>query len=459
VLVFNHHPWPVSTTVELHLGFGLEADPLRVTAADGTPTPSQGIASRSQIGKRSAAVAFRVDLPPLGVARYALHLPSGGSFAAGAVANPPAMPEVAAPDPAPTEGPSLLSHGEQATVLENALLRVEIDHRTGWLTGLLDKRTGVDLVAGAPGPHLQVCEDPTDTWGHRVVSYAWPGADMPVTRVTVREDGPLRAQLRIEHRWNASTLAEDFLLEADVDALQVRVELDWHEPLHLLKWRVPVALESPTGRVEVPFGSVERAVSGAEEPGQSWIDLSTDAVGLAVLNDAKHGYDLSPATDDAGVSIGITAVRSPPYAWHDPGALDPDGAYAFQDQGLQRFTVLLAPHGPIDVPDLHRRAAELNLRPRAMLESFHEGVLPGRTSWATATPSSVLVTAIKLGEDTDDLIVRAVETSGSAVQAVIELPLVGATIHAELPPSALRTWRVPRDGDPVPVDLLEEYRS
>lgn len=457
VLVFNHHPWPVTATVELHLGFGLEADPLRVTAADGTPVPSQGISSRSQIGRRTgAAIAFRVDLPPLGVARYALHLPAGGSFAAGAVANPPAMPAQAAPAPAATSGPSMLSHLEHGTVLENALLRVVVDHRTGWLTSLLDKRTGADLVAGAAGPHLQVCEDPTDTWGHRVVSYAWPGAEMPVTRVLVREDGPLRAQLRIEHRWRASTLAEDLILEADSDALRVRVELDWHEPLHLLKWRVPVALQSPTGRVEVPFGSVERAVSGAEEPGQSWIDLATDAVGLAVLNDAKHGYDLSPATDDVAASIGITAVRSPPYAWHDPSTLDPDGAYAFQDQGFQHFTVLLAPHGPVDVPDLHRRAAELNLRPRAMLESFHEGTLPGRVSWASASPSSVLVTAVKLGEDSDDLIVRAVETSGSAVQAVIELPIVGRTIRADLPPHALRTWRVPRDGEPVEVDLLEE---
>jgi alpha-mannosidase len=234
----------------------------------------------------------------------------------------------------------------------------------------------------------------------------------------------------------------------------VQVELDWHEPKHLLKWRVPVALESPTGHVEVPFGSVERAVSGAEEPGQSWIDLSTAEAGLAVINDAKHGYDLSPT--EGGASIGITAVRSPPYAWHDPSALDPDGAYAFQDQGLQRFTVLLVPHGPLDLADLHRRSAELAMRPRAMLESFHKGALPGRVSWASASPSSVQVTAIKAAEDSDDLIVRAVETAGAEADAVIELPLVGAVIRARIPPHAIRTWRVPVGGEPVAVDLLEE---
>uniref|UniRef100_UPI0035CBAFCF alpha-mannosidase n=1 Tax=uncultured Amnibacterium sp. TaxID=1631851 RepID=UPI0035CBAFCF len=372
VLVFNHHPWPVSTTVEVHLGFGMEVDAQRVTAADGTPTPSQSISSRSQMGRGAgAAVAFRVDLPPLGVARYALHLADGGALHASAVANPAHLPAVEGPEPPRTTGPSLLTRCGHETVLENAVLRVVVDHGTGWLTSLLDKRSGVDLLDGARGPHLQVCRDPTDTWGHRVVSYAWPGVEMPVTRVLVREDGPLRAQLRIERRWNASTLSDDLVLEAGSDVLEVRVELDWRERMHLLKWRVPVGLEAPTGRVEVPFGSVERAVSGAEEPGQSWIDLSTADAGLAVINDAKHGYDLSPASADASASIGVTAVRSPPYAWHDPSTLDPDGAYAFQDQGLQRFTVLLAPHGPVDVPDLHRRAAQLSMRPRAMLESFH----------------------------------------------------------------------------------------
>ena len=114
------------------------------------------------------------------------------------------------------------------------------------------------------------------------------------------------------------------------------------------------------------------------------------------------------------------------------------------------------PHGPLDVADLHRRSAELTMRPRAMLESFHEGVLPGRVSWAAAAPASVLVTAVKIAEDSDDLIVRAVETSGVDTDAVIELPVVGATIRASLPAHALRTWRVPAGGEPVAVDLLEE---
>ncbi|MGT2426428.1 alpha-mannosidase [Amnibacterium kyonggiense] len=452
VLVFNHHPWPVTATVELHLGFGMEVDPDAITDPDGAAVPAQAIPPRAETGRRrGGSVAFQARLPPFGVARYALR--AATAFAAGAVANQRAAPERPRPPRPPAD--SLLTRLPGRSVLENELLRAEIDHTTGWLTGLLDKRTGADLVGGARGPHLQVCQDPTDTWGHRVVSYAWPGVEPPVTRVLVREDGPLRARVRVERAWRRSTLAEEFVLTTGGDALEVRVELDWHEPMHLLKWRVPVALAHPAGRVEIPFGSIERGVTGAEEPGQSWIDLTEGEVGLAVVNDAKHAYDLSPATAEASASIGVTIVRSPPYAWHDPSELDLDAPHAYQDQGFQRFTVLLAPHGPLDTADLHRRAAELTMRPRAMLESFHEGDLPARASWITASPRSVAVTAIKLAEDGDDLIVRAVETAGADVDAVIELPLVDAVVRARMPARSIRTWRVPRGGPAVEVDLLE----
>ena len=42
----------------------------------------------------------------------------------------------------------------------------------------------------------------------------------------------------------------------------------------------------------------------------------------------KHGYDVSPGVEP---SIGITAVRSPVYSWHDPKLLEPDVAYSYAD--------------------------------------------------------------------------------------------------------------------------------
>ncbi len=463
VLVFNPHPWPVRADVELQ--YGVQPTGVHVVDGDGATTPSQrtqSVATMSDKGR--GATVFRAEVPALGYRLYRLR---GGAAPAGA--------------PWSGAAPSPLSASE--TVLENDVLRMEIDPVTGWLRSLLDKRTGADLVAGARGEHTQVCEDPTDTWGHRVVSYAWPGEAMRTVRVVLREAGPLRARLLVEREWGRSTLVEEFLLDHDADAVEVRVRLDWREQAHLLKLRFPTALTDARATYEIPFGAIERPVDGAEEPAQTWVDLTGRAAagrkrvpaGLAVVNTAKHGFDVLPGGDgragDGGAgtaggpdapSIGMTAVRSPVYSWHDPRLLDPEGVYTYQDQGVQQFRYLLVPHGgDWREADLMRRSAELGSPVRAMLESFHDGSLPDRLSFASDGGGQVVVTAVKGSEDDGaagpDLVVRAVEMSGRPARARIELPLVGRVLEADFGASQIRTFRVPADpaSAVTEVDLVE----
>jgi alpha-mannosidase len=189
------------------------------------------------------------------------------------------------------------------------------------------------------------------------------------------------------------------------------------------------------------------------------------AAGLTVICTTKHGWDVSPA-GSAGLdvpSIGITAVRSPVYSWHDPRLLDPEGIYAFQDQGVQRFSLELVPHaGDWRAAQPARRAALLGAPVRAQQESFHDGDLPARRSFVDDGAGAVMVTAVKGSEDAPphaaaDLIVRAVETRGRPAAARLELPLVDRVIEAEFGPSQVRTFRVPLDpaAEIVEVDLLE----
>ncbi|HEX6499096.1 MAG TPA: glycoside hydrolase family 38 C-terminal domain-containing protein [Micromonosporaceae bacterium] len=445
VLVFNAHPWPVTTQVELQ--YGSQPTGVHVVDSDGAVTVSQrtqSVATTDDKGR--GATVFEAVLPPLGYRLYRLR-PGPAPAGARLSAQPPGTLQVS------------------RTVLENDLLRVEIDPRTGWLSSLLDKRTGVDVVAGARGEHTQVCQDPTDTWGHRVVSYRWPGEAMRTTRITVREAGPLRARLRVEREWHRSTMVEEFLLGHRDDHVEVRVSIDWREQAHLLKLCFPTVVEDPVSTYEIPFGAIEQPVDGGENPAQSWVDITGTVggrpAGLAVVNNAKHGYDVSPGTPGGDTpSIGITAVRSPVYSWHDPRQLDPDGFYSYQDQGVQSFRYLLVPHaGDWRAAGLTRRAAELGAPPRAMLESFHPGGLPPRQSYVSDGGDQVMITAIKGSEDGDgtaDLIVRAVETTGRPARARIELPVVGRVIDADFGAWQIRTFRVPAGGGAVrEVDLVE----
>ncbi|THG29268.1 alpha-mannosidase [Naasia lichenicola] len=456
VVVFNPHPWAIETDVELQ--YGVQQTGVHVVDAEGVPTVSQRVQSVATTDdKGRGAVAFRAELPAFGYRLYRLR--------PGTAANAPASSPLTATD----------------TVLENEHLRVEIDPTTGWLSSLLVKATGVDLAAGtASDQHTQICDDPTDTWGHRVISYAWAGVPMSVDRILLRESGPLRARLRIERSWGRSTFVEELILGHDSRTLKVEATIDWREQAHLMKLRFPTALTAPTATYEIPFGELERPVDGAEEPAQSWVDLTGTAAGtpggLTVIATGKHGWDVSPGDPAAHEavnqhpSIGITAVRSPVYSWHDPRLLEADGIYTFQDQGVQRFRYELIPHaGDHRAARPGRRAIELGSPVRAQLEAFHEGPLAPIGSFADDGGDAVQLTAIKGSEDPSsstsgetggetggaDLIVRAVETRGEATEASIELPLVGRTLTATFGPYQIRTFRVPRDGEITELDLLE----
>ena len=124
-----------------------------------------------------------------------------------------------------------------------------------------------------------------------------------------------------------------------------------------------------------------------------------------------------------GGDIGITRCRSPVYAWHDPRQLDEDGVYEYMDQGLQRSRYRLVPHaGDWRDAGVVRRAAELNQPPFALLESFHDGALPQRASFADDGGGDVVVTVLKGAEDGDALVVRAYETAGRAGHATTRAP-------------------------------------
>jgi alpha-mannosidase len=458
VVVFNPHPWALSTDVTIEFG-GMPLG-AHVVDADDVGTLFQRTRSSSTSDDPSrGAIVFRADLPALGYRLYRIRR------------GPAPMPSVSSSETGAARPESTLTVSEH--VLENDLVRIEIDRETGWISSYRLKAAGtsgatdLDVMHGVDGArHTQICADPTDTWGHRVVSYAWPGESMRLERIVVCERGPLRSRVRIERTWGSSRLVEELVLDHDATAVRVDVDLDWREPAHLLKLRFPTALTDPAATYEIPYGTLERPVDGAEEPAQSWVDVTgtIDGVpaGLTVVTTNKHGYDVSPGDQP---SIGITAVRSPVFAWHDPERLVEHGVYRFQDQGSQSFSYELVPHrGDWRAASPTRRASLLGSPVRAMLESSHPGALPPVCSFAS-DEGSVMITAVKGSQDPvdggrtggADLIVRAVETAGRSASVTLRLPVVDRDLEVEFGPSQIRTFRVPRDpaAPVVEVDLVE----
>jgi alpha-mannosidase len=127
------------------------------------------------------------------------------------------------------------------------------------------------------------------------------------------------------------------------------------------------------------------------------------------------------------------------------------------DQGRQDFRLRLVPHtGDWREAGTVRLAAELNQPAFALLETYHPGDLPQRTSFASVDAAEVVVSVVKGGEDGDgSLVVRAYETAGRGAHARLEL--LGRTWEADFAPWEIKTFRVPRDGEQqvAEVNLLE----
>ncbi len=433
IVVFNPHAWPVTAGVELEFGRFTPTDGL--TDESGVAVPVQTVRSEATVSGWRRRLCFAAAIPPMGYRVYRVG-PRAES------------------DNDEHSIPSLVS---TATSLENEFLRVEIDPERGTISSLIDKRRGIEAVRGGAARPV-VIADPSDTWSHGVFRFDQVAGEFTPTAVTLVETGPVRAVLRVESAYSNSTLRQEFILYAGADQVEVRVTVDWHEHFQMLKLLFGLNLEETVTTYEIPYGVIERAESGDEQPGQAWIDMSGNVpgskalYGLTVLNDGKPSMHSTPG------EIGLTVLRSPIYAHHDPYVPEPGGDYEFMDQGVQRITYALVPHaGNWREGAAVRRAAQLNQPLIPLAETFHPGPLPLAAEFVAAEPANIVVTAVKQAEDGDDMILRCSETAGVATAATLRLAAWNRTVETTFSPFEIKTIRLPNDQSlPVrEIDLIE----
>jgi alpha-mannosidase len=423
MIVFNALTWPVRATVDLET----RRWPAEAVLLDDQDQPIRFQQSPSATVTSRVRLRFTTDLPALGYRVYRL-MPAGPSH-------------------------SFTMVNATDTVLENEALRLEIDPETGHVTRLLDRRTGTEVFAARSAIPV-VIDDQSDTWGHGVTAFDDVVGAFCATSVRLVEAGPVQSVIRVTSRYGASSLTQDFTMRPDGDQIDVRAQLDWREQRTVLKLRFPVSVDNGRVTNEVAYGHVHTAATGDEMPMQSWVDgtgTSRDTevpYGLGVVNDSKYSFDVK------GCDIGMTIVRSPAYAHHDPTPIDPAHGPSYIDQGIQRFAYSLVPHaGGWAEAGIVKRAAELNQQPVAMFVSTNpDGPLDQTNSFIDVQPSNILVTVLKQAEDGSDLILRAFETTKSATDATIVLPTLGRIIESSFAPCEIKTFRIPRD----PTRSLEE---
>ena len=239
-------------------------------------------------------------------------------------------------------------------------------------------------------------------------------------RTRLVETGPVRAILRVESRYGSSTLREDYVLAAGAPYVDVRVTLDWHEQLKLLKLRYPTlgrdADSDLRDALRPPGASEQRGRGAGAIVGRR---LGAAGRGLTVINDAKDGYDVR------GGDIGISAVRSPVWAWHDPRELEEGGDFELHGPGSPDLSRPARSRMPATgaTPTWSRRAAELN-QPAVCADRDvpRRAASAARGASRPTTAAASFVTVVKGAEDgAAHYVVRAYETAGRATDASLRV--------------------------------------
>ena len=272
--------------------------------------------------------------------------------------------------------------GSDAT-LDNEFLRVELGD-DGVVISIWDKEAGREVLSG-PGNVLELHDDKPRRWD------AW---DVDIEQ---RENF-----VTVGRKFGESAVTQRVSLEGRV--LRFDTEVDWHERHKLLKVAFPVAVSALEATYEVQFGHIRRpthfddsrARAMFEVCAQRWADLGDGEYGVALLNDCKHGYDIHEGV------MRLSLLRAPTHP--DPNA----------DQGHHEFTYALMPHpGDFREAGVIEAAEDLNriltITPTASIVSID-------------TPQ-VRIEAIKLAEDSDDVIVRLYEAWGRPCRARITTSL------------------------------------
>ena len=340
-------------------------------------------------------------------------------------------------------------------VIENEFLKISFGDSGA--IGIWDKENGREVFSGGKkGCSALIIDDPSDTWSHDVKSFSKVIGEFGKASVKVLENGPLRGIIRVRSTYGSSELTIDWTLYAGSANVEARITLNWHEKLKMVKFSFPVNISSPVATYETPYGFIKRATNGDEDPGQRWIDvtgnMNAGMYGLSVINDAKYGYSVH------GSDIRISVIRSAVYAHHNPRILDMEAEHIWQDQGIHTFKMLLVPHhGSWQENQIVRKAEEFLSPTVAIYQGIHGGKMPKAGSFISVDNENIIITAIKQAEEGDDLIIRCVETSGTATSATVDFSFVNRKWEGNFKPCEIKTLRLNcKTLDVKEVNLLEE---
>ena len=338
-------------------------------------------------------------------------------------------------------------------MMENEYLRISFDE-DGCLTSIYDKTNKREALSAISGKLIVFEDKPAGNTAWEIdIEYQNKWWIPTTTSVELTENNSLRAVLRIKRIYNNSEIVQDIVLTRGCNRIDFETYVDWHETEKMIKAEFFADVLSSRATYEIQFGAVERPthwntsldMARFEVCGHKWADLSEGDYGVALLNDCKYGYDIKDNR------MRLTLLRS---------TIDPDYT---ADRGVHSFTYSIYPHQHSwQTGGVVNAAYELNIPLLAMVCSnvINTGTASG--SYFTISERNVIIDTVKSAEDSDGLIIRIYEatgtktktkvTTGFNINTVIECNLMeenehlvmcdGCTFSFDIKPFEIKTFRL-----------------
>jgi len=328
-----------------------------------------------------------------------------------------------------------------ARTLENESLRVGVE-ANGSLT-LTDKSSGKTFRG------LCVYEDTGDIGNEYM--YRQPEGERPITtehlqaEVNVLTDTPYAASLEIIHHWDIPKEAEPLLatereelvwftnrksarvrervtlrirtvitLEKNGKGLKVRTEFDNRAKDHRIRVLFPTDLNTDRHFADSIFEAADRDNAPAAEwtnPSfchhqQAFVSMFDEEAGVTVANRGLNEYEV---LGDERNTIAVTLLRA-------VGELGDWGVFPTpeaQCQGPHSAEFMIIPHGAGGLQTSAYAAAYQYQAPWVVKPTtIHRGTVAPEYSWLAWQATDLALSAVKVAEDTGDLIVRWFNWSG-----------------------------------------------
>ncbi len=334
--------------------------------------------------------------------------------------------------------------------LENERYHVALND-DGDITSILDKQANKELLF-KPIRLAFMTEIPTNMTEMNNMQFPawnfnWKDQKMaPRSRVSgpadikIVENGPVRVAIRVQRQAEGSSFSQTVRLAAGAagDRVEIANSIDWQSKSCALKVEFPLTVTNLHATYNWDLGKIDRGINNSkkfEVPTHQWFDLTDKSgnYGVSILTGAKYGSDMPDTT-----LVRLTLLYS-------PGVTFPFYEQRWQDWGHHDFVYGIYGHtGDWRQAGSDWQSERLDQPMFVFQTTAHEGKLGRTFSLLHLDSDQVAVRAVKLAEDSDEVIVRLQELDGTNAKAVTLTTAAGLSYALEV--NGVETVLHPLDG-------------